>query len=364
MDTSKMNDSVTNINNLGFDDVWSGSAYEAQREQLTSTMDKLNKCIEDLNKFDIILQKRDEYVEICTKIANLSKQKASCEQSHNEETIEKGCGNCSSLSAQIKALEIKRLELREIIIAMLAEFVGIDAEIAPPADLTAIGDDILTFEEQKALSEIYMAMPPGNIAENLEGKVEENGVVIEDGYAYIQQRIDEIKSKYTGPERNYYVAMEVIELSILAGVRSPYEHNGTACKPGMEPSEATRAPVDTKWLSLGIDCNAFASMVIFDDESLQGWLEVKQFPEAQPVLTFDEAQPGDIFCNGGHVGKIMSNNPETGEVIICHASSHNNDMKYEVVTYEEFESQGYSVRRIDRTYESSRLRKKLENENQ
>ena len=37
MDTSKMNESVSNINNLGVDSIWSGSAYEAQSEQLTDT---------------------------------------------------------------------------------------------------------------------------------------------------------------------------------------------------------------------------------------------------------------------------------------------------------------------------------------
>lgn len=36
-------------------------------------------------------------------------------------------------------------------------------------------------------------MPAGNVAKNLEGKVDENGVLIEDGYAYIQERIDSIK---------------------------------------------------------------------------------------------------------------------------------------------------------------------------
>ena len=34
MDTAKMSSSVANINNLGFDSVWSGSAYEAQSNNL------------------------------------------------------------------------------------------------------------------------------------------------------------------------------------------------------------------------------------------------------------------------------------------------------------------------------------------
>ena len=364
MDTSKMNSSVTNINKLGFDAIWAGSSYEAQSVQLTDTMTKLNRCITDLNQFDIILQKRDKYVEICSQIKTLSGQMASCASSHTKETEETGCGNCSSLASHIQQLEIERLKLREEIIGLLSQFSGIDAEIAPPADLSGIADGILTFEEQQALTEIYMAMPSGNLAKNLEGKTDENGVVIEDGYAYIQQRIDEIKATYTGSERNYYVAMEVIEISILAGVRSPYEHHGTMGTPGVAvQTEATRAAVDTQWLSKGIDCNAYASMVIFDEDSTQKWLEVGQFTGAGTGVSFDEAKPGDVFCNGGHVGIVMANNPETGELIINHASGHGPDMKYEVVTYRKLQNDGYEIRRVDRTYISPRLQKILEEEN-
>ena len=85
MDTSKMNSCVTNINNLGFDSVWSGSAYEAQSQQLTDTMSKLNQCISDLNDFDIILTKRDTYIEICNTLSRLYSQRASCQGGHGEE---------------------------------------------------------------------------------------------------------------------------------------------------------------------------------------------------------------------------------------------------------------------------------------
>ena len=356
MNTSNMNTSVTNINKLGFDSIWSGSAYQAQSAQLTDTMTQLNQCIKDLNQFDIILQKRDKYVQICSDIKTLSGKRASCASSHTKETKETGCGNCTSLTSRINALEKERKLLREEIIGLLGQFVGIDAEIEPPADLSGIADGILTFEEQQALTEIYMAMPAGNIANNLVGKTDENGVVIEDGYAYIQQRIDEIKSQYTGSERNYYVAMEVIEISILAGVRSPYEHNGTGFIPGTTPSEATRAVVSTKWLSDGIDCNAYASLVIFDENSTQGWLEVGQFTTAGIAVNYEDAKPGDVFCNGGHVGIVMANDPETKQLIINHASGQQPDMKYEVVSYQTLQNGGNKIRRLDSTYVSERLK--------
>ena len=50
---------VTNINALGFTNIWSGTAYEVQSEQLSSLMTKLNQCIADISAFDAILLLRD-----------------------------------------------------------------------------------------------------------------------------------------------------------------------------------------------------------------------------------------------------------------------------------------------------------------
>ena len=56
MDTGKMNTSVTKINNMNFDNHWKGTAYETQSEQLTNTMNDLNKCINDVDDFNKILE--------------------------------------------------------------------------------------------------------------------------------------------------------------------------------------------------------------------------------------------------------------------------------------------------------------------
>ena len=44
MDTSKLNTSAQTIDSLGFSQIWSGSAYDAQRESLNDAMKKLNDC--------------------------------------------------------------------------------------------------------------------------------------------------------------------------------------------------------------------------------------------------------------------------------------------------------------------------------
>lgn len=356
MDTTKINNSVTKIDDLGFEKCWNGTSYETQLEHLKNTMSDLKQCIKDIEDFDDILDKKEIYIGICDQISNLYASISGCTADHDDENCNCSCGTNTS---KIEQLEIERKELRAEIIGLLGKFEGIAPEIMMPADLSKINDVILSFEEQLALTEIYMAMPEGNIAKCLEGKIDENGVLIEDGYKYIQERIDSVKSQFTGTERNYYVAMEVIELSILAGVRSPYEHNGTT-----GATIYTHNPVDTKWISDGIDCNAYVSMVIYDDESIEKWLTVGQYYYAgDKVQSYEDAKPGDIIANGGHVGIVMANNPETKQLIINHASSHKHDMKYEVVSYVTLENDKHIIRRVDRNYVTPEVKSYLE-ENQ
>jgi hypothetical protein len=136
MDTANMNKSVTNINALGFTNIWSGTAYEAQSVQLSDLMTKLNKCIADISAFDAILLLRDLYIALCAQIKSLYAAKAACASGHGEEEKKFGCGTCSSLASQIAEKERERTELRNKIIGLLGQFSGIDAEVAAPGDLS------------------------------------------------------------------------------------------------------------------------------------------------------------------------------------------------------------------------------------
>lgn len=136
MDTANMNKSVTNINALGITEVWSGSAYEAQSEQLSGLMTKLNKCIADISAFSAILALRDLYIALCEQIKSLYADKAACESGHGEEQQKYGCGTCSAISSEITAKEKERLALRNQIIGLLGQFSGITAEVEAPADLS------------------------------------------------------------------------------------------------------------------------------------------------------------------------------------------------------------------------------------
>ena len=140
MDTSIMNNSVTNINNLGFDSIWSGSAYEAQSQYLTETMTELNRCISDINDFNVILGLRDEYVKICDEISRLYSAMRSCGVNHDDP--ESSC-SCGEYAAAISKLESDRLALRARIIGLLSKFVGIDAELFPAVDLSLVDDGVV-----------------------------------------------------------------------------------------------------------------------------------------------------------------------------------------------------------------------------
>lgn len=136
MDTANMNKSVTNINALGFTNIWSGTAYEVQSEQLSGLMTKLNQCIADISSFDAILLLRDLYIALCNQIKSLYAEMAACASGHGEEEEKNGCGTCASLSSQISEKERERINLRNKIIGLLGQFGEITAEVGKPENLS------------------------------------------------------------------------------------------------------------------------------------------------------------------------------------------------------------------------------------
>lgn len=145
MDTTNLNGSVTNINKLGFDQIWGGAYFTNQRDSLNDAMTKLTDCIADVNEFNNALIKLEEYIKICERIQELYRLISSCASSHTKEQDENGCGACSSYYAEITQKESQRKLLRAEIIAMLSKFTGVDIEIAEPADYKP--DDLGEVEE-------------------------------------------------------------------------------------------------------------------------------------------------------------------------------------------------------------------------
>lgn len=136
MNTKKLDTTLTNINKLGFDNIWSGSSYEIQSISLNNLLVNLQKAIGQLDKFNIVLEKKERYINICTTLSNLYKYKDYCESNHTEKQLKEGCGLCQQYSTSIRINEENRLTLRNEIIGLLSQFESITAEISGPSDLS------------------------------------------------------------------------------------------------------------------------------------------------------------------------------------------------------------------------------------
>lgn len=133
MDTANLNGSVTNINNIRFDETWKGSAAENQVNQLNNFMQDFNKCIQDITAFNVILLLRDQYIKICDRIKELDALINGCNSDHDDPDSSCSCG---TYAAEIAKLEKERMALRNKIIGLLGQFTGITPEVGDPVDLT------------------------------------------------------------------------------------------------------------------------------------------------------------------------------------------------------------------------------------
>lgn len=127
MNTSKMSESVKNINALGFTNIWSGAAYDTQRESLNNLMTKLNESINDINKFEQALSLKEKYIVTCTQISNCYNSIASCDSKTTP-----GKNLINYYRSVINTLEVKRSEIRQKIISILSSIDGVNVVINPP----------------------------------------------------------------------------------------------------------------------------------------------------------------------------------------------------------------------------------------
>ena len=141
MDISKINESITTINQIEFDQIWSGTYYTNQRDSFNDAMTQLNKCVEEINNFNNALAKLEKYIEICDRIQELYGSISTCSSGHTEKQKDNGCVKCGGYTLEILQKEIQRKTLREEIIAILRKFTGIDIEISSPTDYNPVNVD-------------------------------------------------------------------------------------------------------------------------------------------------------------------------------------------------------------------------------
>ena len=167
MNTSNLNNSYQKIDKMGFDEIWSGANYTAQKTSLNDAMTKLNKCIEDIKSFDIALEKLEKYKQICERIQELYNSISSCSSRHTEEQNETGCNYCASCSYEIRQKEDERKTLREEIIALLGTFAGVDIELSAPVSFAPANEETLqntdVLNEVPRYNQLEYTCPYGNV---------------------------------------------------------------------------------------------------------------------------------------------------------------------------------------------------------
>ena len=353
MNTSKLNTSATNINSLGFDKIWSGAAYDTQRETLITLIEQLENIIKDVDRFDQALELKTLYIEVCNSLSSLYSARSKCDTTTNE-----GISLYNSYTSQINSKEQRRKELRDKIIKILGKFAGISVEIAQMVNLDNGGDLTILFDVNKLL-DIYKNHSTLTLNSkglfSLYDQYAEDGTLIISGEDYINEQIRIVTSQCSdGREVAVNVSLLILQLAADKGVKIKYENEGAngGLNWGLINWNSTTKDYTYKdnsgynsgiiynqdynnitQIHEGSDCCAWVSYIVnvaasedpgtnnpqgFHWEGVNG---LKDFGETIPV---NEAKPGDIFIwqNPDHTGVVIEvkenpDKPGTGTLIVA-----------------------------------------------
>lgn len=373
MDTSNLNSSVTKINTLGFNSIWKGAAYATQRDSLNDLMSKLNKAIEDVNKFDRVLDLKEQYIAICNKISSLYASMRNCDLTTNE-----GVSAYNSYSSQVSQQESKRKNLREEILGILGQFTGIEAEIASMVNLNT-SDGVKLLFDIPALVDIYNR--PGALALNSTGlfalydQYDEEGKLIQSGEDYVNEQIRNITAQCTnGREAAVNVGLLLLQLAADKNVKLKYENEGA--NGGLNWGKITldsntkdytynegsgyntdviynQAYNNITQMHEGMDCCAWVSYLVnvgaSDDPGTVNprgfeWKGVGGLNRCGTPVPPSEVQPGDIFIWGNegnptaHTGMVVSiqedpDKPGTGTIVVSESGGRYSWLSLNEYTY-------------------------------
>lgn len=115
-----MDDSINNMNNYEFAEIWTGTASTAQQEEFDALMQQLIKCNEDIKLYDKALELKAKYEQITKEIQTLWSTIHSCPCRYRESEGE--CNACGANYVRIQALNTEREEIYTQISAILNHF--------------------------------------------------------------------------------------------------------------------------------------------------------------------------------------------------------------------------------------------------
>ena len=352
MDTSKLNTSTQTIDSLGFSQIWSGSAYDTQRESLNDVMTKLKQAISDVNKFDKALDLKTKYMEVCNSLSSLYSSRSRCDTE-----TEEGRSSYNYYSSQISLKEAERKEIREQIISILGTFAGIDVEVSGMVNLDNGGNITVLFDVNKLL-DIYKNH--GTLALNSKGlfslydEYAEDGTLIRSGEDFVNDQIRIVTSQCSdGREAAVNVGLLLLQLAADKGVKIKYENEGAQGglnwglitfdketknytyteKSGLNPNIVYNQDYNNiTQIQEGSDCCAWVSYLVNvgasedpGSNNPQGfhWEGVPGLNGFGKTIPVTEAKAGDVFLwGGGHTGMVIQVNenpdkPGTGTIIVA-----------------------------------------------
>ncbi len=358
MNSSDLKNYKNNINNISLNKVWKGHASAEMNDSFIQLKTTLNKAIEDVDKFDAILTKKEKYENICSELSRLYSAKSACESRHSEEVKIAGCGKCVGYSSDIYKNEYDRRQLREEILADLSVFEGIDVEYAEMMDLSINSEvrilvDLDALLDMTALGKLAIA-PDGYGLYDMYNEYDSEGNVIPgSGEKYVNLKIEEMFNLCDDPrERTVNIGLLLIEMAALKGYRLRYENKGASGDlywgeinfdretKNFTYNESSGYNTDIVYnqdynninqIQDGSDCNAITCFLIntalsntYEQNPKNfAWQWVGGLAPYGEVVGPNDVKPGDIFIyeNSGHTGTVVSltENPEkpgTGTIVV------------------------------------------------
>lgn len=356
---SGVNDSVSNINGIDFDSVWSGEVHDQLVTTLNKAINDVNTTKENVEKYTEALELLQQYKEIVEKIEALEAELASIpeyEAGIFGVTDAINAIRRASIEAQINELTTKKTELYNKVLTALSSCIEISPEEvnAPSYTNTALFDYTI---DPNSLVVKYLTLGPGNVYHgslyNLYNKTDANGNVIEgSGRQYVNSILASIENTYSGREAVVNSVLASLQLAADKGVKLQYTNSGA--NTGTIPYNTDEQMAD------GMDCCAYVSWALNKGTAKPfHWEGVTALANMGEEISYSEALPGDIFVidetndgGRGHVGIIIENNPETETFIIADASGAGSVAISEVsyATFQQESAGGFKVRSYEDYY--------------
>lgn len=347
----------SNVNNIVLSNIWKGHASTQMNNSLVEFKESLNKAINDVSKFDVILVKKEKYIEICNELSRLYSTMSSCQSSHTEYEKTNGCGKCVGYSSDIYKNEYDRAQLREEIISDLSVFEGIDVEFAEMMDLSInpevrIHVDLDALLEMTALGKLVVAPDDFGLYDMYMQYDVDGNPIPGSGEKFVNAEIEKMFNLCDDPrERAVNIGLLLIQLAAEKGYRLRYENDGASGdiwgmitnydnstrnynfneETGFDTSIVYNQDYNNiNQIQEGCDCNAWVSALVniaLPDSYVQNpsefaWQWVGGLAYGERIGPKD-IKPGDIFIYEAetHVGMVVGiqedpNKPGTGTIIV------------------------------------------------